>query len=83
MTRSATLAVLVGTPLLAPVLIPAVPGALGSWLARYWPITAGQTAYAVIHRPGAVAPAAGPVVLAAATALIGVAGRLAFRRRDL
>ncbi|MFI5914749.1 ABC transporter permease [Dactylosporangium sp. NPDC051541] len=85
LVRSSTtsLAVLVGALLLAPALMPALPGALGGRLAQYWPITAGQAAYAVVDRPGAVAAPLGLAILAAATALTGVAGRLVLRRRDV
>ena len=85
LVRSATssLAVLVGALLLVPALGPGLPGALGDWFGRFWPITAGQAAYTVVHVDGRTAPGAGLLILAVAAAGITVAAHLVFRRRDV
>lgn len=83
--RSATqsLAVLVGMLLLVPALGPGLPGAVGDWFARFWPITAGQAAYAVVPVDGALAPGLGILTLAVAAAAITAASHVAFRARDI
>ncbi|MBB4930521.1 ABC-type transport system involved in multi-copper enzyme maturation permease subunit [Lipingzhangella halophila] len=85
LTRSATssLAVLVGALLIVPATGPGLPGVLGDWFARYWPITAGQASYTVVPAADMVAPALGFGILAATTAAAGIAGHTAFRVRDV
>jgi ABC-2 type transport system permease protein len=85
LVRSATssLAVLVGALLLVPALGPGLPGALGDWFGRFWPITAGQSAYTVVPVDGRTNPGLGLLILAVAAAAITLAGHLVFRRRDL
>ncbi|MFD8913521.1 ABC transporter permease [Streptomyces sp. NPDC059575] len=85
LTRSTTgsLAVLVGAALLVPAIAPGLPGAAGDWFGRYWPVTAGQAAYTVVHTDGALAPGAGLAVLALTAAAVGVAGNAALRVRDV
>jgi ABC-2 type transport system permease protein len=85
LVRSATssLAVLVGALLLVPALGPGLPGAVGDWFGRFWPITAGQAAYTVVPMEGRTTPAAGLLILAVATAGIALAAHLMFRRRDI
>jgi ABC-type transport system involved in multi-copper enzyme maturation permease subunit len=85
LTRSATssLATLVGALLLTPAIAPGLPGALGESFGRYWPTTAGQTAYAVVPVDGTVTPGAGLAILFLAVVAVVVAGHLAFRRRDV
>jgi len=85
LVRSATtsLAVLVGALLLVPALGPGLPGALGDWFGRFWPITAGQSAYAVVPVDGRTAPGPGLLILIAATAAVTAAAHLMFRRRDI
>ncbi len=85
LVRSATqsLAVLVGALLLVPALGPGLPGALGDWFARFWPITAGQASYAVVPVDGTLAPGAGILILAVAAAGVTAAGHVVFRLRDI
>ncbi|MFD0773204.1 ABC transporter permease [Streptomonospora algeriensis] len=85
LARSAagSLAVLVGVLLLVPALGPGLPGALGDWFARYWPITAGQAAYTVAPVEGMVAPGLGLGILAVAAAGVGIAGHTALCARDV
>ncbi|SDH08490.1 hypothetical protein SAMN05421505_11168 [Sinosporangium album] len=84
-TRStaSSLAVLVGALLLVPALGPSLPGFVGEWFARYWPITAGQAAYKVVPMSDMVTPVLGIVILALAAAATTVAGHAAFRVRDV
>ncbi|ROO58736.1 hypothetical protein EDC02_0503 [Micromonospora sp. Llam0] len=84
LTRSTTasLAALVGALLLVPALGPGLPGALGDWFSRYWPVTAGQAAYAVVPVDG-VAPGLGLGLLALAAAGAGAASHVALRLRDV
>jgi ABC-2 type transport system permease protein len=85
LARSATtsLAVLVGALLLVPALGPGLPGAVGDWFGRFWPITAGQSAYAVVPVGGRTGPGPGLLILALAAGGITLAGHLVFRRRDV
>ncbi|MGW2512304.1 ABC transporter permease [Streptomyces scopuliridis] len=85
LTRStaSSLAVLVGVTLLVPAIAPSLPGAVGDWFARYWPISAGQAAYTVVPVDGAVAPGLGLAVLALSAVGVGIAGHTALRVRDV
>jgi ABC-2 type transport system permease protein len=85
LARSATssLAVLVGALLLVPALGPGLPGAVGDRFGQFWPITAGQAAYAVVPADGTVAPALGLSILAAAAVATIVASHVVFRARDI
>ncbi|UVS78660.1 ABC transporter permease [Actinokineospora sp. UTMC 2448] len=84
LTRSTTssLAVLVGALLLVPALAPGLPAPLGDWLARHWPITAGQAVYTVVPTDGALTPWLGLAILAAAAAAISTASHAALHTRD-
>jgi hypothetical protein len=73
--------VLVGALLLVPALGPGLPGPLGDWFGRFWPVTAGQTAYTVVPVQGRTGPGLGLLILAVAG--ITLAGHLVFRRRDI
>jgi ABC-2 type transport system permease protein len=85
LARSSTtsLAVLVGGLLLVPALGPSLPGVLGDLFGRFWPITAGQSAYTVVPVDGTVAPATGLMLLALAAVVVSLASHVAFRRRDV
>ncbi|MFI5898109.1 ABC transporter permease [Actinoplanes sp. NPDC051513] len=85
LVRSATssLALLVGALLLVPALGPGLPGAVGDWFGEYWPITAGQAAYAAVPADGMIAPALGLFILAVAAAAATVASHVTFRVRDV
>jgi ABC-2 type transport system permease protein len=85
LARSATtsLAVLVGALLLVPALGPGLPGVLGDWFGRFWPITAGQAAYSVVPADGATGPGIGLLILAVAAAVVAFAGHVSFRVRDI
>jgi ABC-2 type transport system permease protein len=85
LTRSSTsgLSVLVGALLLVPALAPGLPGAVGEVFARYWPITAGQSAYAVVPVDGQIAPGLGLLILTAAVVALTAAGHQALRARDV
>jgi ABC-2 type transport system permease protein len=85
LVRSATssLALLVGAALLVPALGPGLPGAVGDWFGKFWPITAGQAAYAVVPTDGMIAPGPGLLILAIAAAATSVASHVAFRARDI
>ncbi|MDQ6523607.1 ABC transporter permease [Nocardioides sp. LHD-245] len=82
-SATASLAVLVGVLLLVPALGPGLPGRLGGWFEKYWPITAGQASYDVVHHPGALAPGAGLGILALVVAGTGAAALTALRGRDV
>jgi ABC-2 type transport system permease protein len=85
LARSSTtsLAVLVGGLLLVPALGPSLPGVLGDLFGRFWPITAGQSAYTVVPVDGTVAPVTGLMLLALAAVVVSLASHVAFRRRDV
>lgn len=85
LVRSATssLALLVGALLLVPALGPGLPGGVGDWFGEFWPITAGQAAYAVVPIDGRIAPGLGLLILAVAAAGTIVASHAGFRLRDI
>jgi ABC-2 type transport system permease protein len=85
LVRSATssLALLVGALLLVPALGPGLPGALGDWFGKYWPITAGQAAYTAVPTDDMIAPGLGLLILAVAAAATIVASHVTFRVRDI
>lgn len=85
LVRSATssLALLVGALLLVPALGPGLPGALGDWFGKYWPITAGQAAYTAVPTDDMIAPGLGLFILAVAAAATIVASHVRFRVRDI
>lgn len=84
LTRSTTssLAVLVGGTLLVPAIAPGLP-VLGGWFASYWPITAGQAAYAVVAIDGMVPQWLGLSILAATAIVAGAASVAALQLRDI
>jgi hypothetical protein len=84
LTRSSAgaLGAVVGLALLAPALTPALPGAVGAAVARYWPTTAGQTVYAVVGSSGSLPPWLGLGVMALFTLYLTVAAVVVFRTRD-
>jgi len=83
LVRSATssLALLVGV--LVPALGPGLPGALGDWFGKYWPITAGQAAYTAVPTDDMIAPGLGLFILAVVAAATIVASHVTFRVRDI
>lgn len=81
-STSGSLAVLIGVTLLTPAVAPALPGAIGDWFARYWPVTAGQAIYKVAVADAMVGPWLGLGILAAATAVTSIVGFVTFRIRD-
>lgn len=85
LVRSSTtsLALLIGALLLVPALGPGLPGALGDWFGKYWPITAGQAAYTAVPTGDMIAPGLGLFILAVATAATIVASHVTFRVRDI
>ncbi|WP_062135203.1 ABC transporter permease [Demequina aestuarii] len=82
-TRSSTgtLGVIVVVALLAPAFIPALPGAVGEWLATYWPTSAGQMAYTVIQT-GSLAPPEGAAVLGVFAVCATAVSYVLLRLRD-
>jgi ABC-2 type transport system permease protein len=77
-STAGTLAVLVAVLLL----VPAVAPGLGDRVARYWPVTAGQSVYAVVRTDDHVAPWFGFGILAAAVLGAGIVARAVLQRRD-
>lgn len=82
-STAGSLAVLGGAMLLVPAIAPGLPGVVGDWFSRYWPITAGRAAYTVVPTDTTVAPWLGIGILTAATAVVAVIGHAAFRTRDI
>jgi ABC-2 type transport system permease protein len=82
-STSGSLAVMIGVTLLTPAIAPGLPGVIGDWFARYWPITAGQAIYRVAVADTMVGPWLGLGILAAATALTSIVGYVTFRIRDI
>ncbi|RJL32119.1 ABC transporter permease [Bailinhaonella thermotolerans] len=77
------LTVLVTLDLLIPVVAPRVLSDAGAtWLARYWPPTAGLRIIATVPDPALLAPWAGLGLLVTCTAALLVAAGILFRARD-
>jgi hypothetical protein len=70
------------TLVVALLLVPAVGEAFGDWFSRYWPVTAGQSVYAVVRTGADLAPWTGFAVLAVAVAAVGAAATVVLRLRD-
>ncbi len=85
LTRSSTgaLGIVVALTLLAPALTPALPGAVGAAIARYWPTSAGQAVYAVVGSSASLPPLLGLGVMALFTLYLTVASHAVFRSRDV
>lgn len=80
-SSSGALGILVAIELLAPALLPAVPGAVGSAMSTYWPTTAGQESYAAVAT-GAFPPLVGIGIMALFTLYLTMASHLVLRVRD-
>lgn len=81
-SSSGALSIIVAIALLAPALLPALPGAVGETVARFWPTTAGQAGYTVVATDG-VPPLVGIGVLTLFTLYVSIASHLVLRARDV
>ena len=79
-STASSLAILVGALLLVPAL---APGIVGDAAAKFWPITAAQSAYATLRLEDTVTPALGVALLAATVVLVSLASHAVFRARDI
>jgi ABC-2 type transport system permease protein len=79
-STASSLAILVGALLLVPAL---APGIVGDSAAKFWPITAAQSAYTTLRLHDTVAPAVGIALLAVTAVLVTAASHALFRARDV
>lgn len=81
-STTATVTTLFGVLLIVQAFAPALPGALGDWLATYWPPVAGGQIITAYRDPALLAPWSGLAVMAACVAALLAAAFAVFRRRD-
>ncbi|WP_240929753.1 ABC transporter permease [Streptomyces coryli] len=81
-STTATVTTLFGVLLIVQAFAPALPGAVGDWVAKYWPPMAGGQIITAYRDPALLSPWAGLAVMAGCVAALLAAGFLAFRRRD-
>ncbi|MCI1747775.1 MAG: ABC transporter permease [Acidipropionibacterium sp.] len=84
MSRSSTgaLAIMVAISLVAPSSLSALPGRLGEFLAKYWPISAGMDSFAPI-RDTPLPPVLGIGIMAGFTLCSALASHITLRVRDI
>ncbi|GAB3119053.1 hypothetical protein GCM10027160_32360 [Streptomyces calidiresistens] len=80
-SSSGALAIIVGISLIAPAVLPALPGGLGGFFSTYWPTTAGQAAYTVADT-GGTSPAVGIGILALFTLCLTLVSHITLHVRD-
>ncbi|GAA4521499.1 ABC transporter permease [Actinoallomurus oryzae] len=81
-STTATVTTLFGAMLIVQAFAPALPGAVGDWVAKYWPPIAGGQIITGYRDPALLDPWSGLAVMAGCAAvLLGVAF-IVFRRRD-
>ncbi|WP_433179606.1 ABC transporter permease [Actinoallomurus sp. CA-150999] len=81
-STTATVTTLFGTMLIVQAFAPALPGALGDWVTKYWPPIAGGQIITGHHDPALLAPWAGLAVMASCVAKLLMTAFVAFRKRD-
>ncbi|MEU1946624.1 hypothetical protein ABZ554_30360 [Streptomyces sp. NPDC020125] len=73
---------LFGALLIVQAFAPALPGALGDWVAKYWPPLAGGQIVTGHRDPALLAPWPGLAVMAGCVAVLLTAAFIVFRKRD-
>ncbi|WEV26333.1 ABC transporter permease [Streptomyces sp. 71268] len=81
-STTATVTTLFGVMLIVRAFAPALPGALGDGVAKFWPPLAGGRIITAVRDPDALAPWAGLGVMAGCVAALLAAAFVVFRGRD-
>lgn len=81
-STTATVTTLFGVMLIVQALAPALPGALGEWVSKFWPPIAGGQIISAVRDPGELGPWAGLGIMAGCVAALLAVAFVVFRRRD-
>ncbi|WP_234381387.1 MULTISPECIES: ABC transporter permease [unclassified Streptomyces] len=81
-STTATVTTLFGVMLIVQAFAPALPGALGDWVSKFWPPIAGGRIITAVRDPEALGPWAGLGVMAGCVAALLAVAFVVFRRRD-
>ena len=81
-STTATVTTLFGVLLIVQAFAPALPGAVGDWLAKYWPPIAGGQIITSYRDPDLLAPWPGLGVMAGCVAVLLAVAFVVFRERD-
>ncbi|MGW3957443.1 ABC transporter permease [Streptomyces sp. NPDC004752] len=81
-STTATVTTLFGVMLIVQAFAPALPGAVGDWVSKYWPPMAGGQIITAYHDPALLGPWAGLGVMAGCVAVLTAAAFTVFRKRD-
>ncbi|MEU8876057.1 ABC transporter permease [Streptomyces javensis] len=81
-STTATVTTLFGTMLIVQAFVPALPGAFGDRVAKYWPPIAGGQIITGYRDPALLGPWSGLAVMAGCVAALLTAAFIVFRRRD-
>ncbi|WP_346012280.1 ABC transporter permease [Streptomyces sp. SID3343] len=81
-STTATVTTLFGVMLIVQAFAPALPGALGDRVSKYWPPIAGGRIITVVPDPDLLSPWAGLGVMAAVVAALLAVAFVVFRKRD-
>ncbi|APY91374.1 ABC transporter permease [Streptomyces alfalfae] len=81
-STTATVTTLFGVMLIVQAFAPALPGALGDWVSKFWPPIAGGQIITAVRDPEALGPWAGLGVMAGCVAALLAVAFVVFRGRD-
>ncbi|MDW6066304.1 hypothetical protein SAZ11_61740 [Streptomyces sp. FXJ1.4098] len=81
-STTATVTTLFGTMLIVQAFAPALPGAVGDWVEKYWPSIAGGQIITGYRDPALLAPWSGLAVMAGCVAVLLTVAFIVFRKRD-
>ena len=81
-STTATVTTLFGVMLIVQAFAPALPGAVGDWVLKYWPSIAGGQVITGYRDPTLLGPWSGLGVVAACVAVLMTAAFIVFRTRD-
>ena len=81
-STTATVTTLFGVMLIVQAFAPALPGALGDWVAKFWPPIAGGQIITAVRDPEVLGPWAGLGVMGGCVAALLAVAFVVFRKRD-
>lgn len=81
-STTATVTTLFGVMLIVQAFAPALPGALGDWVSKFWPPIAGGQIITAVRDPEVLGPWTGLSVMAGCVAALLAVAFIVFRKRD-
>jgi ABC-2 type transport system permease protein len=81
-STTATVTALFGVMLIVQAFAPALPGAVGDWVSKFWPPIAGGRIITSVREPALLSPWGGLSVMAGCVAVLMVVAFAVFRGRD-